>query len=431
MKNKSFRNQRLVVFLAFALFTLGACSSDDTGQNKNNVSEDVSLSDVQGNGGSDTGESLDAAGDVDDSDAVSGGDDTEIPGDVGTDVDPQVDADPGEEDTVEPDPDAYPEVEPVECAYPSDDENCPAGEFGAGTFLTEFQIVEDSSCCYDFNDNGTLDNFLGSLVGQFSVFPGFGDVNGNIAAAINLGELVYLFEFAELEHPEFDSDLKLTVYEGGDNDDDFGANLVGAGEFLVLPHSYEMPGVPKWQFETARVHGGELLATGGRLRIRFPGMLDEIVMILEKVRVRAKIAQGTGKTPDLKAGGRVWLEQGELAGALDRDTLFSSLNEAAEGCECIQDVGDDGKVNPLYRYNSTYDSYSCAVTPSDRTRCRTASVECQNLTEALVCNFLGQQSVNVDVDTDGDGKPDAFSFGARFSGVGASIIGIDGGLIPE
>lgn len=420
MKNKPMKNHTLAVLLIFALLGGAACSSDETGQVSNNSDSNNSVNNVQDNNGSDANSSADVEEETDTS--SSGGEDTDLPGDTGgsdagpkADVEEETDTDPGE-----PDVEEYPDVEPVDCAFPSDDENCPAGDFGAGTFLNEFTIVGDRSCCYDFDGNGSLDNFLGSLIGTVSNLPGFGDVNANINAAIQVGELVYLFEYSELEHPKFDSDLTLTVYEGRDSDEDFGPNLVGAGDFEVLPHSYEMPGVPKWQFEQARVLNGELLATGGRLRISFPGMLDEIDLILEKVRIRAKIVDETGKEADLKAGGRVWLTQGELAGALDRDTLFESLNEAGKGCECIQDA------EAIFAYNSTHDSYTCALSSADKTRCRTASVECQNLAADATCMFLGLQSNKVDVDTDGDDKPDAFSFGARFSGVGASIQGIAG-----
>ncbi len=419
MKIKSFKNQRLTALIAIFLFAISACSSDETNQANNNPMDASSSSDIDENGDSDAHESPDS----DLSDAVFGGNDVNPNQDTGTNTDKDVDSGV-KTDVVEPDPDEYPVVEPVACAFPSTDESCVPGNFGAGTFLTEFQIVEDKSCCYDFNGNGKLDNFLGSLVGTISAFPAFGDVNANIRTAISLGELVYLFEYSDLEHPEFDSDFKLTLFEGRDTDLDFGPNLVGAGDFNLLPHSYEMPGVPKWAFEKARVHNGELLATGGRLRIRFPGMLDEIVMILEKVRVRAKIVQEAGKAPDLKAGGRVWLTQGELAGALNRDTLFSSLNDAAKGCECIQDV------DAIYAYNSTNDIYSCAITSADAGRCRSASPECQNLADQNICRLLALQSSKVDVDTDNDGKPDAFSFGARFTGVGASIIGIADGNTP-
>ncbi len=417
MKIKSFKIQRLTVLIAMMLFSISACSSDETGQTNNNQSDVSSQADADG-----TSTDLDGNTLID-------ADPGDVPMGTGNDTDPTKDADPGQDtapepDAAEPDPDTYPAVEPVACAFPSTEEGCATGDFGAATFLTEFKIVEDKSCCYDFNGNGKFDNFLGSLVGTMSSFSAFGDVNANIQTAINLGELVYMFEYSGLEHPEFDSDFKLTLFEGRDSDNDFAPNLLGAGDFEVLPHSYEVPGTPNWVFEKARVHNGELVATGGRLRIRFPGMLDEIVMILENVRVRAKVEQEAEKAPDLTAGGRVWLTQGELAGALNRDTLFSSLNDAAKGCECIQDV------DAIYAYNSTKDSYKCAITSADAARCRTASAACQNLADQGVCGLLALQSNKVDVDTDNDGKPDAFSFGARFTGVGASIVGIADDVLP-
>ncbi len=397
----------MISVVSLLVFGTLACSDDEPAASKNNTQPDVGV-DVQV---------------VEDSSnpylpETSGGRDAITQLDVPAVEDTAQDtADAVEEVAVEPD--VFPDVDPVECFYPSEDQdNCPQGPYGPGAFITQLQIVPDSSCCFDFDGNGTTDNFLGNLIRSVSALPGFGDVNANISQAISQGDLVYLFEFANWSHPSFDPDLTLTILDGEDTDNNFTANLAGMGDFNVKPTSYDGNGDPKWRFGSARVRDNVLVATDGALEIKFPGLLDEIQLALVKVRIKATVVQDLNKKPSLTAGSRVWLTQGELAGALQRDTLFESLNTAALGCECIEDA------QPLFTFNSGTNRFVCGLTSDDVQRCRTASAECQNLADQLVCGFLANQSSQVDVDTTGDGALDAFSFGARFEAVGASIVGL-------
>ena len=58
----------------------------------------------------------------------------------------------------------YPDAEMFACAYPSSDPMCPMGEFGPGAYITSFEIVNDNTCCRDFDDDGMLENFIGSQI---------------------------------------------------------------------------------------------------------------------------------------------------------------------------------------------------------------------------------------------------------------------------
>lgn len=413
--------QQLARVSAAALLCVGAaaCSSDDTGQVKSNNDEPDVVADTSGEpdvggGGEDVGSEPDTS---DEPDTVgSGGDD------VGPD-EPDVVSDVGGEPDVGEEPDVsddvMPDVEPVDCYYPSSDPECPQGPYGPSSFINELRVVPDQSCCHDFNGDGRNDNYLGTILGTLSALPvpGFGDVNQNIAAAIGQGQLVYLIEFADWSHPLHDDDLTVTILRGEDADFNFSDNLQGTGDFNVQALSFDEHANPRWQFEHARVRNGELLATGGTLELQFPGLLDEIKIALVDVRLKARVVDGGNRSADLSAGGRVWLEAGELAGALQRDTLFESLNNAAQGCECIQDA------RPLFSYNSNSNKYACNLTAADAQRCASASAECSSLAHQLSCGFFANQSGNMDVDTTRDGNRDAYSFGARFETVGARLVG--------
>lgn len=367
--------------------------------------------------------------------------------DVGGGANPDLDASPGtdveEADTTQPDtggaldsggtpdvgpdpdtttgePDVAPDVEDYECFYPSADPNCAQGPFGPGSFITSLNIVSNRTCCFDYTGDGRNDNAIGVLLGQIQALPGMSDVNANIAFAINQGLLSYVFEFSNFANPFYDPSLNLRVLLGEDTDEFFADNLGGEGAFNVLPESFEEDGTtPKWAFDEARVNNGKLIASGGAIDLTFPGLIDEVAISLVDVHVRADVVDEAGKEPDLTAGGRVWLSNGELAGVLLRDKLFESMNNAALGCDCIQDA------RPLmYSYNQDQDKYVCELTADDATRCNSASSACSDLANRTICLFFASYSTNVDVDSSGDGTNDGYSVGVRFESVGASIEGM-------
>lgn len=302
----------------------------------------------------------------------------------------------------------YPDADVFPCAYPSDPaSNCPSGPHGPAAFVTQFTIVEDRTCCRDFDGDGDFENFIGNTLIK-TARQSFGvDVNQNIANAIQAGELAFIFEFEEWQNDQYDPDLTARILNGVDTMAPIADNLQGFGAFYPTPESYDLTtGDPLWEFGTARVFNGMFEATGGTLRIYFPGIVDAVEIILDDVTVTATIPIGA----DLGAGGSVTMLDGELSGAIVRDKFFDSLNTFSATCSCIG--------GPIFEKN-TNGSYSCLLTED---RCAASPDNACRLTgQSSFCAGLGLFSSSVDVDLDGDGKRDAFGFGARFTAVRTTL----------
>ena len=420
---------RLVSVLSVLLLSLSACSDQPGNANSDANPADqggeTTPEDMTGGGSSDASADLDttprdqggedaapdAAPEIEDMTPDDLGDASEemgedlgMPEDMPADMTEEMGLDMGEDlDML-----VYPDADVFPCAYPPDPgSNCMDGPHGPGAFLTQFQIVEDRTCCRDFDNDGDFENFIGDTLIS-TAKQSFGiDVNANIAAAINAGELAFLLEFAAWENDQFDASIEAHFLNGMDTMAPFNDNLAGFGAFYPDPASYDaMTMQPLWGFTSARVHNGELLATGGTLRIYFPGIVDAVQIVLEDVQLKANVTPGA----DLAAGGGVALTDGEISGAIDRAKFFDSLNKFGSMCSCIG--------QPIFE-KKTNGSYSCLLTQDYCTNSPDSA--CRLTGQRSFCAGLALFSPSVDVDLDDDGKRDAFGFGARFNAVKTTI----------
>lgn len=319
-------------------------------------------------------------------------------------------------------PDMEPDMEPdmplaVEypCAFPSSDPQCAQGEWGASSVLSEFYVVPNRSCCFDYTGDGQIDNAVGAQIVSLAQTLGFADVNSSIASAIGTGELVYLITYADWTALEADSNISLSMLSGTDTDLDYLDNLQGTGSFFPDPASLDAQGKPLWRFSQARVAapamaGGQskLSASGGSLDVTFPGLVDAVELRLEQVRLEASVVGGA----TLEAGGRVALVQGKLGGVLPRARFFDSLNVVSNQCACLR--------RDAFAYNAETNRYTCTL---DQTYCAQDPDDgCRSVGDRALCSSLAFLSRQTDVDTDSDGRDDAFSFGATFEAVGTQLI---------
>ena len=173
-----------------------------------------------------------------------------------------------------------------------------------------------------------------------------------------------------------------------------------------------MNGDPKWNFDTVRVTNGRMIATNGTLELFFPGLLDEVQMLVTDVRIEADVIPPA----DLASGGGVTLENGEISGALARNLFYDSMNEAANACTCLQ--------KNVFVYNAGEDEYECDLNMVDQMNCEfDPSSGCRFLANRQACAFFELASSDIDLDADNDGTLDSFSVGVRFTGVPAEIVG--------
>ncbi len=304
----------------------------------------------------------------------------------------------------------FPDVAQQNCAHPTTDPTCPMGAYGAGTFLNFIEVVETNACCRDLTGDGVIDNKIGQYV---SILGGIGgNVNANIDEAVQAGQLAYVLEYANWGNETFDGDLDFRVFLGADDDLDFADNLAGMGSFFLRAESFDVAQNPKWNFEDVTVNNGHMVARGGTLELFFPGLLDQVQMLMKNVRIEADVVPPA----DLASGGGVALDNGTISGALDRDLFYSSMNEAANTCTCL--------AKNVFVYDAADDDYKCDIDATDEANCEFDPVSgCRFLSNRQACQFLQLASGDIDVDADGDGTVDSFSVGVRFTGIGARILG--------
>lgn len=384
MKNIHF----LVALIASVALVVSGCSEDEAKGNdgRENQVTNAGEDDV----GSDTGD------DVDDE---NGGGDVE---------EEEEDVEEEEEEELE-----FPEVEPVDCAYPDESPECEQGDYGPASFMNVLQVASGRSCCVDLNGDGQIDNILGMALGLMSIFDN--DINEGIELEIQHGGLIYLLETANWNHPEFDSEIDLYIHEAtAIQGNSMAPILAGEGGVYLAPWSI-VSGTDhrRYTFERAYVHDSTLYATGGSFQIRFPGLIDAIDARLERMSIEAKVVQDPA--PEMGAGGGFYLEDGKIGGAIIRDTLFESLNVAAQDCQCM------GENFELFTYNADHDRWDCGLKGVDGMDCSEATVECRALSESSICEGLQLISANPDVDVDGE---KAFSVGLTFESVPVQIMGI-------
>jgi hypothetical protein len=410
-------NHTLRLITLSLTLALAACSGDTGTGTENNPQADTGGGggqDTGGGGGQDTGGGgVDAGpedtggGGVEDTgpedtgapeDTGVGGEDTGSTEDAGADAMADAEMDAGQ---------MFPDVGEFPCAYPTTDPACPAADYGPGSFFEYFQIETDraNGCCRDFDGDGVDDNFIGyTLIPLANNFGGI-DVNQNVERAISLGRLVYLLELQGATNEQYDSDVTVALLTGTDTDFDLGPNLAGAGEFYVSPESYDAAGDPFWGFTSASIFDYELVATGGNLRIFFPGLVEEVDLWLSDVEMRGLITPGA----DLAGGGSVEIVDGEISGALERDRFFQSMNDVANSPECQACLGRD-----ILEFNQAANRWDCTL---QATVCDQDPEEaCQLVGSKQLCDTFALVSRQADLDTDGDNRKDAYSFGARFRG---------------
>jgi|GEM_PF-2168527 len=391
-----------------------ACSNNDPGSQT--PAEDMASAQDMTSGGDDMTSAREDMSETpedmgqDPADMVAGADMSMPPEDMETIEDMPADMTPGDMASMDMAADMpeeldmlmYPDAGQFECAYPSSDPMCPMGDYGPGAFITKFEIVQDNTCCRDFDDDGMFENFIGAQILPTAEQVSGVSVNQNLAASIDAGETVFLFEFEDWQNDQFDPMFVTRILTGEDTDGNMADNIAGTGAFFVSPDSYDDQGAPLTEFMTSYVHTGDYAARGARLRIYFPGLLDAVNLTLTDVHIDAKVVPGA----DLAAGGGVELIEGELSGALLRDEFYESINLVSNKCACLaQDIyikQNDG-------------SYECAISQDE---CTTDPDSACRLTgRADICFGLELYSKRVDLDSDGDGMRDSFSFGARFEAV--------------
>jgi hypothetical protein len=293
--------------------------------------------------------------------------------------------------------------------------------FCDGSFVSALEIApkpseqdEEPGCCCDLTGDGEVNN---ALAGVIDLLGGFLQTdldyfNRSIAAEIQSGALILLFEFIGVDSVEVDEYVVFNTYLGEDPQGTPERNLAGLGEFLVKPESLDPSGYPLMAFVGATIDDSWL--RGGPSRFIVPlnlmGDAPPLLFVVEGARITARIWQE-------EVGFR--LSDGEVCGYVSRARLVQGFNEfVATNCDCLNLtqplVSDTGTALSCVRIPAA--NITCDPADYMEDVCRQLASSCGALT-TLLPNFF-------DIDTNGDGRRDALSLGVRFSAVSARIVGV-------
>jgi len=304
------------------------------------------------------------------------------------------------------------------CDYVFSDKTAYITELALGSMSETGGAQPDDHCCFDQNQDGSVDNRLGEIVKAVQQLPQITrTVNGVIEENIGDGTITLLAENVGLESLVTASGATVNFFYGLDSDADQANNASGEGTFYVKPSSFEDgTATPRVSFDGVTVTNGNLFVGPGVFHLDIPlanGLAIEAD--IQNTRIEGKISAGPHGGVAIDGADA---HGGKLGGIVRQDDLFGAFNTFVDGfCSCLQvtDGGDALVKNGETWSCSTFDKSACDENDSAENQCRVLADVC-----ALALNLI-----TPDIDTDNSGAPDAFSVGFWFRATGASILGVD------
>ena len=275
-------------------------------------------------------------------------------------------------------------------------------------------VGELEPCCFDFTDDGEMDNALGKLLNGLGNILGDTDVNAEITTNMQEGGLVILLEYGDLNDVADDDSMQMAVFYGEDADDDYTDNLAGTGSFLVDTASFlEGTATPLASFPGTNITAGTMTAGPSVFNLAFPIGNIKLEAMVSGTLIEAPVTLGPN-------GKGLAMEKAKLGGYIRMEDLYGALNAYVTGsCECLG-LGDE----PLIGFDEAKGKMACGSTENSTCDSNNEDEE----TCAQLGSFCGAALLFLkpDVDSDGDGEKDAMSVGAWVSGTSATITGLAG-----
>lgn len=350
----------------------------------------------------------DAGTDADDGDG-DGGEDP----DAGDDPDVGEDDGDGDLDFVEladPPPSCADDNPPARCALDPADEGF---EFSPASLITELALADASdNCCFDFTGDGNNDNSLPSILNLAQTSAA--EVNETLAESVEDGTITLVLEHQGLEEftelaDGIEFDIGFLLAEHADD----------ADGVYIDPLAFEEGGHPEAFLPNALITevGEDLLVTAG------PGTvvitLDLFDVELELAIRNAKIeAYAVASADGLENG--VILEDGILGGLILFTDIAEALNKFMVGCDCLD--------NPDPFLDASGPTATCGMSEAQKEMVDGCTGD-EDLCGTIggFCDVLGlAPALAADIDTTGDGTPDAFSAGLFFEAEATVILGLVG-----
>jgi hypothetical protein len=297
----------------------------------------------------------------------------------------------------------------------------------AASYVSKLGIADDT-CCFDFDEDGKMDNGLAALLGLLGQFLGDTDVNTLLQEQIDSGTITLLLENDGLSDAVNQATgLKLNGFFGT-AETDLATNVAGNGMFMASRSSFiEGTQTPLISMD-AVIAAGVLTAGPSLFQLTIPlgdlleGAETSLDLTIENTRVMSDVSIGAN-------GKGLTMANGKLGGVVPVSQFATALNQLTADCAClgaggdiIQVVSTDPKKLKL-GCTAGFNAATPTCTEADGTICSALGEN-----KSLVCPALG--ILPFDQDADGDGQKDSISVGITLEGVSGTISGLEPEAAP-
>ena len=320
--------------------------------------------------------------------------------------------------------------------------------------VTDVQLPNNGSeaCCFDITGNGSLDNALGQLLSVWESLPNATPFTERLDEILRWELTQLLVGFRALPDG-LTGTTDVAVFVGindidldGNPDQSLDERREGLGEFradrrtlgdngaqLMLPGTLLAEGhfrtraatfdaeLPIYQTCSFRFHETPLRPSGARCRG------EEVYPLrLFGLRVAGAIAADEGGVSSVDTDDVPGIR---IGGAIQVQDVATLLNASySDACRCAGIGEDDDMIVVSSSGTRTTMACDARFANPDISTCVSGQRQCAGI--ANLCNALPLLGNLADVDTDGDGVQDAFSFGVRVSLSPATFGGDRGPIQP-
>mgnify|MGYP000112000107 CR=1 FL=1 len=302
----------------------------------------------------------------------------------------------------------------VDSACTCTDPDCVEGEPEAydfdvpATFITGMEVVTSPTIGRDLDNDGRPDNSFGPLMGSLAQLLG-GNINTELRNQILLGALALGTTWPNLPEGDFSGaqDVSVDFISLVDTDDDPATRQ----QYLADRASF-LPGyvTPRSRFRGGVMEASQLeVGPADQFSLVLPVADARLAMLIEDVYLEGTVRRDSQG---------IALFNASLAGVLTAQSFVDTVNEylTSESCTCL------GLEGPLIDLRLGTSNEACVGEFTTRD-CNDQEGICTAI--AGTCGiFMSLLSGSLDLDTDEDGQPDAFSVYLRLSGQGTQITGL-------
>ncbi|MBN2695142.1 hypothetical protein JXR93_10820 [bacterium] len=282
-------------------------------------------------------------------------------------------------------------------------------QFHQAGFFYNIDIPSNTAsdrCCFDFNNDGELDNKLGTLLKALSSITQI-NYDALLNNDIERDRFGYLIEYRDA----WDTDnIVAPIYESKDSDNIFENNISGEGNIFAKKSSFKSDGeifISESKETLNGIKNGEKIYFESDYTdfLKIPFFAESITLELTMYNFKL---EGDLYRDDFG----IWIKNGKLGGKVPMMRLLDAYNSYyIDKCECLN------LPEGLF-YLDEENVAQCRVVENNE--CPTNS-ECSSVIE--YCGMISASLVP-DVDTDNDNINDSLSFGMRFETAPVSITGV-------